>query len=139
MRAIVDVRLREMEQRLAGHKLKLVVPDDVKKWLAVVRPARGLACMVRQRSNVRTSLGGCPARRPGGGAACAHQAGADPVYGARPLNRLLNRELLNPLAKAIIEGAVHDHDDVHVALGADRLLLRPQRSATSLSPAARSA
>ena len=67
MRAIVDVRLREMEQRLAGHKLKLVVPDDVKKWLAVVRPARGLACMVRQRSNVRTSLGGCTARRPGGG------------------------------------------------------------------------
>jgi len=36
MRAIVDVRLREMEQRIAGHKLKLVVPDDVKKWLALV-------------------------------------------------------------------------------------------------------
>jgi len=36
MRAIVDVRLREMEQRVAGHKLKLVVPDDVKKWLALV-------------------------------------------------------------------------------------------------------
>jgi hypothetical protein len=43
------------------------------------------------------------------------QAGADPVYGARPLNRLLNRELLNPLARALIDGTVQDHDEVHLS------------------------
>ena len=40
------------------------------------------------------------------------KAGADPVYGARPLNRLLNRELLNPLARSLIEGTVLDGDEV---------------------------
>ena len=40
------------------------------------------------------------------------QAGVDPVYGARPLNRLLNRELLNPLARCLIDGSVRDGDEV---------------------------
>jgi len=40
------------------------------------------------------------------------QAGADPVYGARPLNRLLTKELLNPLARLLIDGSVRDGDEV---------------------------
>ena len=31
-------------------------------------------------------------------------AGYDPVYGARPLKRVIQRELQNPLAQSILEG-----------------------------------
>lgn len=54
------------------------------------------------------------------------QAGFDPAYGARPLNRLLNKDLLQPLARSIIEGSVHDGDKVNVSLGADRLIIQPE-------------
>lgn len=40
--------------------------------------------------------------------------GYDPAYGARPLNRLIQKQLLNPLASALIQGQVRDGDTVHV-------------------------
>jgi ATP-dependent Clp protease ATP-binding subunit ClpB len=41
-------------------------------------------------------------------------AGYDPVYGARPLKRVIQRELQNPLAQAILEGRIPDGSTVHV-------------------------
>jgi ATP-dependent Clp protease ATP-binding subunit ClpB len=41
-------------------------------------------------------------------------AGYDPVYGARPLKRVIQRELQNPLATMILEGSIHDGDRVKV-------------------------
>ncbi len=41
-------------------------------------------------------------------------AGYDPVYGARPLKRVIQRQLQNPLAQQIIEGTVLDGETVHV-------------------------
>ena len=41
-------------------------------------------------------------------------AGYDPVYGARPLKRVIQRELQNPLAQKILEGSVPDGSTVHV-------------------------
>ncbi len=38
--------------------------------------------------------------------------GFDPVYGARPLKRLIQREVVDRVAKAIIEGTVHEGDTV---------------------------
>ncbi|HUR38369.1 MAG TPA: type VI secretion system ATPase TssH, partial [Planctomycetota bacterium] len=38
--------------------------------------------------------------------------GFDPVYGARPLKRLIQRNLQNPLALKILEGAFADGDTV---------------------------
>jgi ATP-dependent Clp protease ATP-binding subunit ClpB len=35
-------------------------------------------------------------------------AGFDPVYGARPLKRAIQREIMNPLAQAILRGEVRD-------------------------------
>jgi len=35
-------------------------------------------------------------------------AGYDPVYGARPLKRVIQRELQNPLAQRILEGRIPD-------------------------------
>jgi ATP-dependent Clp protease ATP-binding subunit ClpB len=40
--------------------------------------------------------------------------GYDPVYGARPLKRVIQRELQNPLAQQILEGRIRDGDTVHV-------------------------
>jgi len=41
-------------------------------------------------------------------------AGYDPVYGARPLKRVIQRNLQNPLAGLILEGAVKDGETVNV-------------------------
>src|SRR6185437_13637597 len=40
--------------------------------------------------------------------------GYDPVYGARPLKRVIRRELQNPLAEMILAGRIVDGETVHV-------------------------
>jgi ATP-dependent Clp protease ATP-binding subunit ClpB len=42
------------------------------------------------------------------------EAGYDPVYGARPLKRVIQRNLQNPLAGLILEGAIRDGETVAV-------------------------
>jgi ATP-dependent Clp protease ATP-binding subunit ClpB len=49
--------------------------------------------------------------------------GYDPVYGARPLKRVIQRSLQNPLAGLILEGAVQDGETVHVSAGRDGLTI----------------
>jgi len=48
------------------------------------------------------------------------EEGYDPVYGARPLKRTIQRRLLDPLALKVLEGAFREGDtvDVGVADGA---------------------
>jgi ATP-dependent Clp protease ATP-binding subunit ClpB len=41
--------------------------------------------------------------------------GYDPIYGARPLKRVIQRELQNPLAQQILEGRIPDGSTVHVS------------------------
>jgi len=53
-------------------------------------------------------------------------AGYDPVYGARPLKRVIQRELQNPLASMILEGRVPDGSVVDVSTDADGLTITPQ-------------
>src|SRR3546814_5347394 len=43
--------------------------------------------------------------------------GYDPVYGARPLKRVIQRELQNPLDSLIMEGKSGDGDTVSVKIG----------------------
>jgi ATP-dependent Clp protease ATP-binding subunit ClpB len=45
------------------------------------------------------------------------ETGYDPVYGARPLKRVIQRELQNPLATAILRGSIKDGDRVAVRVG----------------------
>ena len=42
------------------------------------------------------------------------ERGFDPVYGARPLRRTLQRDILNPLAIQMLEGTFHDGDAIAV-------------------------
>ncbi len=53
--------------------------------------------------------------------------GFDPAYGARPLKRVMQTHLQNPLAMALLEGTVSEGDRVEVDLAADgdSLAFRP--------------
>ena len=50
--------------------------------------------------------------------------GYDPVYGARPLKRVISREVVDRIAKGLVEGAVHEGDVVTIDLDGDHLMLR---------------
>ncbi|GAA2076388.1 ATP-dependent chaperone ClpB [Pseudolysinimonas kribbensis] len=49
------------------------------------------------------------------------ERGYDPIYGARPLRRLMQHEIDDRLAKALLEGVIRDGDTVRVDLEADGL------------------
>jgi ATP-dependent Clp protease ATP-binding subunit ClpB len=48
--------------------------------------------------------------------------GFDPVYGARPLKRAIQRRLLDPLSLELLEGTFHDGDTVRVDAEGGRLV-----------------
>ena len=50
-------------------------------------------------------------------------AGYDPVYGARPLKRAIQRSLQNPLATMILEDRINDGDTVTVSAGEGGLII----------------
>jgi ATP-dependent Clp protease ATP-binding subunit ClpB len=50
--------------------------------------------------------------------------GYDPAYGARPLKRVMQKELQDPLAEKILLGEVRDGARVKVTAGSDRLNFR---------------
>ncbi|MBR9842854.1 MAG: ATP-dependent chaperone ClpB [Rhodobacteraceae bacterium] len=49
--------------------------------------------------------------------------GYDPVFGARPLKRVIQRALQNPLAEMLLGGEIMDGDTVPVSAGADGLVI----------------
>ncbi|MDP2123146.1 MAG: ATP-dependent chaperone ClpB [Parvibaculum sp.] len=50
-------------------------------------------------------------------------AGYDPVYGARPLKRVIQRQLQDPLAELILQGRIADGETVTVSAGIDGLVI----------------
>jgi ATP-dependent Clp protease ATP-binding subunit ClpB len=67
----------------------------------------------------------------------AHQwlanEGYDPVYGARPLKRVVQRSLQNPLAELLLEGTIHDGENVKVSSGENGLLINGRDATTVLN------
>ena len=57
--------------------------------------------------------------------------GYDPVFGARPLKRVIQRALQNPLAEMILAGEVKDGETVHVGAGADGLIVGDRVSSSN--------
>ncbi|KAH9849740.1 P-loop containing nucleoside triphosphate hydrolase protein [Lenzites betulinus] len=74
---IVDIRLKEVEERLVDRKMRLELDDAAKNYLMSI--------------------------------------GYSPSYGARPLNRAIQQELLNPLSVMILSERVRDGESVRVA------------------------
>jgi len=82
LRAIVDLQLRLLQQRLADRELALELTDAAKDRLAT--------------------------------------DGYDPVYGARPLKRLIQQEIENPLARRILAGEFGAGDEIRVDAPTER-------------------
>jgi ATP-dependent Clp protease ATP-binding subunit ClpB len=80
---IVEIQLRQLEQRLAERKLHIVLTDGARAYLA--------------------------------------DQGYDPTYGARPLKRLIQREVQDQLAMKLLAGDVREGDTIEIDRGPDGL------------------
>jgi ATP-dependent Clp protease ATP-binding subunit ClpB len=81
LRDIVDIRLKELQERLDERRITLAVPDDAKQWLC--------------------------------------DRGYDPRFGARPLNRLIAKQIGNGLADRIIRGELKSGDTAKATIKED--------------------
>ena len=54
------------------------------------------------------------------------EKGYDPVYGARPLKRVIQREVQDPLADKMLAGEIPDGSRVKITGGTDKLLFLPR-------------
>ena len=55
------------------------------------------------------------------------ETGYDPVYGARPLKRVIQRELQNTLANRLLEGTIAEGSILSVAAGKDGIQVEPKK------------
>jgi ATP-dependent Clp protease ATP-binding subunit ClpB len=97
IRKIVDLRLQEIQQRLAanGRNVQIEISPEAKDYLGA--------------------------------------AGYSPAYGARPLARLIEKEVLNRLAILILRGSIRDGEVAQVVLEDGRLNVIPNHAEDSVS------
>ena len=62
------------------------------------------------------------------------EKGFDPQYGARPLKRVIQRELMGPLAMAILEGRYQSGDTVEADSGPEGQLVFSHTAAETSEP-----
>ena len=53
--------------------------------------------------------------------------GYDPAYGARPLKRVIQKQVQDPLAEKILGGEILDGSVVDISAGSDRLVFQPKQ------------
>ncbi|MFQ3675757.1 MAG: AAA family ATPase, partial [Endomicrobiia bacterium] len=75
---IVDVRIKEIQERLKMQNINLTLSDEVKNFLA--------------------------------------KSGFDPTYGARPLKRVIEQKVLNPISKYILSGQISEGQTINLIL-----------------------
>ncbi len=63
------------------------------------------------------------------------EKGYDPAYGARPLKRVIQKAVQDPLAEAILAGEIKDGEDVPVTVGPGSLMLGDVVAAKERRPA----
>jgi ATP-dependent Clp protease ATP-binding subunit ClpB len=61
------------------------------------------------------------------------EVGYDPVYGARPLKRIIQREVQDPLALSLLRGEFQEGDTVRVDARSGRLVFDQVQPETSPS------
>lgn len=83
LRSIVDLLVKDLQQRLADRKLEVDLTEGAKLWLA--------------------------------------KEGYDPIYGARPLRRAIERYVENPLSTKLLRGEFSPGDRIIVDLGEEGL------------------
>lgn len=95
LKQIVEIQLRRVSQLLADRRLKLVVSEAAKAFLA--------------------------------------QAGWDPAYGARPLKRAIQRELQDPLALQLLQGAFHEGDTIRAEPEGEALTFTAEKTGEAVA------
>jgi ATP-dependent Clp protease ATP-binding subunit ClpB len=60
--------------------------------------------------------------------------GYDPVFGARPLKRVIQNAIQNPIAEMLLSGDIDDNDTVHVTVGSDGLIVGDRVGTSGVSP-----
>jgi len=91
LKSIVDLLVREVEQRLAERNIKIEIGPEAKAWLV--------------------------------------KRGYDPVYGARPLRRAIQRYVENPLSTKILKGESKEGDTIAIGVEGDNLSFTTTKSA----------
>ncbi|MBP9760879.1 MAG: ATP-dependent chaperone ClpB [Candidatus Magasanikbacteria bacterium] len=89
IRTIVDLQLDHVQKRLTEKRIKLVVSQKAKEWLA--------------------------------------KKGYDPLLGARPLKRVIQTELLDPLALDILNGLIPDGSTITIEAKKEKLLIETKK------------
>ena len=64
------------------------------------------------------------------------EKGYDPVYGARPLKRVIQKELQDPLARLLLEGRIRDGETIAIDVEADTLTINGVPNAVAKGAAA---
>jgi len=105
--------LNRLDEILLFHRLTRAQMDGI-----VVRQLGRLSALLADR-NILIELDE-PARR------WLANAGYDPVYGARPLKRVIQRALQNPLATLLLEGRIGDGQTVTVSADDNGLIINGQ-------------
>src|SRR5213595_3239710 len=57
------------------------------------------------------------------------EKGYDPIYGARPMRRAVERYLEDPLAEEILKGHLHENDPIQVTVEGDKLVFKQTAAA----------
>ena len=83
LRSVVDLMVKNLQERLAERKLGVELTEGAKSWLA--------------------------------------KKGYDPLYGARPLRRAIERYVENPLSTKVLRGEFREGDTIKVDLKGDAL------------------
>jgi len=91
LRNIVDLMVKDLQNRLAERKLGIELTEKAKSWLA--------------------------------------KEGYDPVFGARPLRRVIERSVENPLSTRLLRGELKEGDTIRVDLGKDGLTFKTKAAA----------
>lgn len=87
LRTIVDIRIKEIQERLSDKRMALQLSDEAKEWLT--------------------------------------NNGYDQLYGARPLNRLIHKKILNPMAMYLLKGQLKQEETVKVVVEDGKLIVKP--------------
>ena len=60
--------------------------------------------------------------------------GYDPVFGARPLKRVIQNAIQNPIAEMLLSGDIDDNDTIYIAAGSDGLIVGDRIGTSGVSP-----
>jgi ATP-dependent Clp protease ATP-binding subunit ClpB len=93
MKAIVDIQIRALLNRLEERKIHVELTEAAKSFLV--------------------------------------SEGYDPMYGARPLKRTIQRRVLDPLALRVLEGEFREGDRITVDVGDNELIFQKTQAVTA--------